>query len=55
MMERRSAGETYGADVTPRNDAGPTYKGGTDIGDDGAIKIGHDHHIKLAWPRDELH
>ena len=45
----------YPSDVAAGHNARPSNKSGTDVGDDGTIKVWHYHDIKLTRTRDELH
>ncbi|RUS16382.1 hypothetical protein BC937DRAFT_91276 [Endogone sp. FLAS-F59071] len=40
----------FAANVAPRNDSRPADEGGTDVGQDIAVQIGHDKDVKLLRP-----
>ena len=46
---------TYRSDVTSRDDTGSTDKGGTNVGNDGTVEVGHDHNVELLGLSDQLH
>lgn len=46
---------TYPTNVASRNDTGPADQRSTNVRDDGAVQVGHDHHVKLARFGHELH
>lgn len=41
--------------VATGNNTRPTDEGSADVGDDGAVQVGHDHDIELLRLGDELH
>ena len=42
-------------DVAAWHDARASNERGTDVGDDRAIEIGHNHDVELVGARDQLH
>ena len=47
--------QTYRSNVTPWDDTGSTDEGGANVGNDGTIKVRHDHNVKLLRFGDQLH
>lgn len=54
-MKGKGDRATHGSNVASRNNTRSTNKGSTDVRDDGAVKIGHDHDVELTRLRDKLH
>lgn len=46
---------TYSANVASGDDTGTADEGGTNVGGDVAVQVGHDHDVKLLRLGDELH
>ena len=47
--------DTNTSDVAAWDDTGSTDEGGTDVGDDSTVQVGHDHDVELARAGDQLH
>lgn len=47
--------ETYRSDVTSWDNPGTTDEGGTNVGDNSTVQVGHYHDVELLGFSDQLH
>ena len=45
----------YRSDVTPGDNTRSANERRSDVGDNGAVQVGHHHDVELTWLRNELH
>ena len=46
---------THTSNVATRDDTRSTDKSSTNVGNNGTVKVRHDHDVKLCWASDQLH